>query len=299
MADTSAVLAGVRDLLPTLGERAQETEDAASCRPRRSRRSRRRGSSGCSSRARYGGLEADPGRRSTPRCATSPARAGRPAGSPRWSACTPGSSPCSPTRRSRTVWGDRPATRLSSSYAPTGRATHGRRRLPAHRPVELLLRLRPRQLGAARRPGVRGRTGQAVDFRTFLVPRDDYTIVDVWHIVGLRGTGSNDIVVDDVFVPGHRTLSFTATGRCACPGQQVNTGRRLQLAVRVGLLRAPSPRRSSAWRRVRTRPTSDWTRSGSGLLPGGKAADDSFNQVRIAEAAALMSTPRGWPWSGT
>jgi 3-hydroxy-9,10-secoandrosta-1,3,5(10)-triene-9,17-dione monooxygenase len=42
-------------------------------------------------------------------------------------------------------------------------------------------------------------------YRTFLLPRTDYTIEDTWHSMGLQGTGSNDVVVDNVFVPEHRT----------------------------------------------------------------------------------------------
>jgi 3-hydroxy-9,10-secoandrosta-1,3,5(10)-triene-9,17-dione monooxygenase len=39
----------------------------------------------------------------------------------------------------------------------------------------------------------------------FLVPREDGRIEDTWHVSGLRGTGSNDIVIDEpVFVPAHR-----------------------------------------------------------------------------------------------
>ncbi|MBV9897919.1 MAG: hypothetical protein JO020_27505 [Chloroflexi bacterium] len=38
------------------------------------------------------------------------------------------------------------------------------------------------------------------------LPRDDVKIVDTWHVFGLRGTSSNDIVVNDLFVPEHRTL---------------------------------------------------------------------------------------------
>ena len=44
-----------------------------------------------------------------------------------------------------------------------------------------------------------------LNYRTFLLPRSDYQIVDNWDVVGLQGTGSHDIVVDDVFVPEHRT----------------------------------------------------------------------------------------------
>ena len=43
------------------------------------------------------------------------------------------------------------------------------------------------------------------DFRTFLLPRSDYQIIDAWKVVGLKGTGSQDIVVDGAFVPEHRT----------------------------------------------------------------------------------------------
>ena len=36
------------------------------------------------------------------------------------------------------------------------------------------------------------------------VPRDEVDIIDTWHTVGLRGTFSADVSVDDVFVPDHR-----------------------------------------------------------------------------------------------
>jgi len=44
----------------------------------------------------------------------------------------------------------------------------------------------------------------APDYCTFLVPKEDFEIIDTWHTFGLQGTGSNDIVVKDAFVPAHR-----------------------------------------------------------------------------------------------
>jgi len=44
----------------------------------------------------------------------------------------------------------------------------------------------------------------APDYCTFLVPKEDFEVVDTWHTFGLQGTGSNDIVVKDAFVPSHR-----------------------------------------------------------------------------------------------
>ncbi|OLL18716.1 MULTISPECIES: acyl-CoA dehydrogenase family protein [unclassified Rhodococcus (in: high G+C Gram-positive bacteria)] len=40
-----------------------------------------------------------------------------------------------------------------------------------------------------------------------IIPRSDYEIVeDSWDVVGLRGTGSKDLVVKDVFVPDYRVM---------------------------------------------------------------------------------------------
>ena len=46
------------------------------------------------------------------------------------------------------------------------------------------------------------------DARVFLVPRADYRIEDNWHVTGLCGTGSKDIVIDEALVPEYRTHSF-------------------------------------------------------------------------------------------
>jgi 3-hydroxy-9,10-secoandrosta-1,3,5(10)-triene-9,17-dione monooxygenase len=41
----------------------------------------------------------------------------------------------------------------------------------------------------------------------FMLPRSDYEIVeDSWNVVGLKGTGSKDIIVRDAFIPTYRTI---------------------------------------------------------------------------------------------
>ena len=173
------------------------------------------------------------------------------------------------------VWGEDTTTRLSSSYAPTGKAvvTDGGYTLSGkwsfssgcdHCTWVLLGGL------------VFNADGQVVDFKTFMVPRENYQIVDVWNVVGLRGTGSNDIVVDEVFIPEAFTLSMSDTGRCFGPGQEQNTSDLYKLpfhsiftgtittpiiGMAVGCVRrarrdaaaSASARRTSARRRASTR----------------------------------------------
>ncbi|MFJ6696358.1 oxidoreductase [Streptomyces sp. NPDC091272] len=61
---------------------------------------------------------------------------------------------------------------------------------------------------ASRTPG-EGEAGH----RVFAVPRDRVTVTDTWHTTGLRGTGSNAVRAEDVFVPAHRSFSFADLGR--------------------------------------------------------------------------------------
>ena len=64
--------------------------------------------------------------------------------------------------------------------------------------------------------------GEPPDPRTFLVPRSAYTIDDNWYVMGLCGTGSKDIVVEDAVVPEYRTLSYHDMFYLRYPGTEVN-----------------------------------------------------------------------------
>ena len=53
--------------------------------------------------------------------------------------------------------------------------------------------------------------GQVVDYGVVLVPQDQYRIDDVWHVAGLRASGSNCVIIEDLFVPEHRFSSLGHT----------------------------------------------------------------------------------------
>jgi 3-hydroxy-9,10-secoandrosta-1,3,5(10)-triene-9,17-dione monooxygenase len=61
-----------------------------------------------------------------------------------------------------------------------------------------------------------------IEYRLFLLNRKDYSIVDTWNATGLRGTGSNDVEVDDAFVPEAMTLAVADLAGGPTPGSTVN-----------------------------------------------------------------------------
>jgi 3-hydroxy-9,10-secoandrosta-1,3,5(10)-triene-9,17-dione monooxygenase len=60
--------------------------------------------------------------------------------------------------------------------------------------------------------------------RVGIVDRRDFTIVDDWDTVGMRGTGSRRVVVRDVFIPAYRTIPpmRDAFGSRSAPGRRVH-----------------------------------------------------------------------------
>jgi alkylation response protein AidB-like acyl-CoA dehydrogenase len=54
--------------------------------------------------------------------------------------------------------------------------------------------------------------------RTCFVRLSECEILDTWYTTGLRGTGSNDLAIHDVFVPAERTFSFQDPNLVKRPG---------------------------------------------------------------------------------
>ncbi len=64
---------------------------------------------------------------------------------------------------------------------------------------------------------------RVIDHRMCLVPRSDYEIVDDWHVLGMRSTGSKSVRATDLFVPEHRALCmYLARGGGEFPGARAN-----------------------------------------------------------------------------
>jgi 3-hydroxy-9,10-secoandrosta-1,3,5(10)-triene-9,17-dione monooxygenase len=216
-----AVLDGVRDLLPTFRDRADETERLRVIPDASIKELEETGFFRLLQPVRFDGLEADP-----VHFYTAVRDIASACGSTGWVSSVVGVHPWQVAlfadEAQQAVWGADTSVRLSSSYAPTGKAvvTDGGYLLSGkwsfssgcdHCSWVLLGGL------------VFNDEGHVVDFRTFMVPREKYDIVDVWNVVGLSGTGSNDVVVEETFIPEAFTLSMGETGQCRGPGQEVNT----------------------------------------------------------------------------
>ena len=130
-----------------------------------------------------------------------------------------------PKETQEEVWGADPTAMNSSSYAPTGKAERvaGGFRLSGRWSFSSGCdHCRWVNLGAV--VGTAEVNGQQLpDLRSFLLPRKDYRIDDNWHVAGLAGTGSKDIVVDGAFVPEHRSHShWDFTLGKPLPGWELN-----------------------------------------------------------------------------
>jgi len=281
---SQAVLDGVRDLLPTFRERAEEAERLRVVPEANIKELEETGFFRLLQPQRFDGLEASPVDFYTAVRDISSA-----CGSTGWVSSVVGVHPWQVAlfadEAQQAVWGEDTSTRLSSSYAPTGKAVvaEGGYTLSGkwsfssgcdHCTWVLLGGL------------VFNADGNVVDFKTFMVPRKDYTIVDVWNTVGLRGTGSNDIVVDDVFIPEAFTLSMGETGQCRGPGQEQNTSDLYKLPFHsVFTTTICTPIIGMAMGAYAEHVEMQQKRSRAAYL-GEKASLDPFAAVRIAKASS-------------
>ncbi|MFY9761717.1 MAG: acyl-CoA dehydrogenase family protein [Xanthobacteraceae bacterium] len=126
-----------------------------------------------------------------------------------------------PEEAQHDVWSRNNAACIATSAAPTGKVA------PASGGYRLDGRwswcsgLRHSQWimigGLVQRPGE-----DHPDMRLYLVPVSELKQDDTWYCAGLRASGSNTAVLDNVFVPEHRSVSFSVLREGCSPGSKVN-----------------------------------------------------------------------------
>ncbi len=122
------------------------------------------------------------------------------------------------------VWADGPDTRVATSFVPQGTVdvVEAGYRISGDWPWASGIR----HSGWVILGGLVFPAPEDVDghphLRLFLVPNRDFTVRDTWHNVGLAATGSDNVVVSDVFVPEHRTVDMALMREGEAPGAATN-----------------------------------------------------------------------------
>ncbi|KRD05343.1 monooxygenase [Mycobacterium sp. Root265] len=281
--DVQAVLAGIDDLLPKLRERAQAAEDRRQVSYETINELDEVGFFKLLQPEQWGGLQADPTnfyeavRRLASAC-----------GSTGWISSIIGVHnwhlALFDQKAQDEVWGEDPTVRVSSSYAPMGAGTVVDGGYLVSGAWQWSSGSEHATWAFLGGPVIKD--GRPVDFGSFLIPRTEYTIDDVWHVVGLKGTGSNTVVVKDVFVPSHRFLSYKAMNDGSAGGYENNTAPVYKMpwgTMHPTTISAPIVGMAYGAYAAHVEHQGKRVRA---AFAGEKSKDDPFAKVRIAEAAS-------------
>ena len=122
------------------------------------------------------------------------------------------------------------------------------------------------------------------DLVMVLLKRGDYTVHDVWNVPGMKATGSNNVIVDDLFVPKYRATRVAELNNKASPGQKLNESWIYKLPMLdVFGYSVAGPTLGCARGALEGFIASMTGRSG---LDGSKVTDHPTLQARVAESSA-------------
>lgn len=136
---------------------------------------------------------------------------------------------CMPEQAQEDVWGANPLAVASSSLAPreTARDVAGGWRLSGRFPFSSGCRHAQWAILGAKCTG---------GTRYLLVPLAEAEIENDWEVLGLRGTGSQSLILNDVFVPRHRSVLLSDLFQGTTPGAAVHPDYTLLRAPRGALV---------------------------------------------------------------
>lgn len=284
-----------RSLVPYLRERAQETERRRSVPAETLARFREAGFFRMLAPRRFGGAELD-----FIAMMDVVSEIGRGCGASAW-LCGIGIIhrwllSLFPLQAQEEVCADDPDGIITGSYAPQGVAQpdNGGYRIPAgrwsfssgvdHSRWSLIGVMFPPESGEA-----------APSRGLLLVPSRDYRIDDDWYASGLTGTGSKTIVIDDVFVPEHRKLTFPQAVSGEAPGALVHDNPLYKVSFMAGMpcaLAAPAfGIVQGAFEDAVETLSARRTRGAAGGA-GNRVAEFAAVQTRMAEATAALDAAR-------
>lgn len=125
--------------------------------------------------------------------------------------------------------------------------------------------------------------GQGPELRVFLVPAADATFVPNWDVAGMKGTSSNDMALEDVFIPEYRTALTMDVLEGRSPGSKLHANPIYSLPILPFILGEVVPVVVGAYRGAADefqRQTSDRAHT----FTGSKVSAKQTAQIRIGRS---------------
>ena len=124
------------------------------------------------------------------------------------------------------------------------------------------------------------------EWTLFLIPPGKFKVLDTWHTVGMRGTGSNTVVVENVFVPFEHTLRVADMREATTPGGKIHAAPMYRAPwITYAPLTFLGPMLGAA--RGALEDYRSWTAKRASLF-GAQVAEYTSIQVHLARAAANL-----------
>lgn len=129
--------------------------------------------------------------------------------------------------------------------------------------------------------------GDEPEMRMVYFPREECEIIDTWDVMGMRGTGSNDIAVTDVYVPTSRTFPFVPDFE---PGSHYRGPLYRFPVVGTAAAGIPTPMLGVARRALDH--VTELARNKAPVASSGLLKDRSSAQIQLGRAEAILRSGR-------
>lgn len=120
-----------------------------------------------------------------------------------------------------------------------------------------------------------------------VVPQDEITVDDTWHVLGMQGTGSKDVLAKDLFVPSYMTIDTRELMKGASPHTLKHQTNLYQVSA-DSMLSGSAPAALLGSAKFALEKFIERTRERRVILTGARKAEHGPTQLRLAESMAEL-----------
>jgi len=120
-----------------------------------------------------------------------------------------------------------------------------------------------------------------------VVPRDRVTVDDTWHVLGMEGTGSKDVLAENLFVPSHMTVDTRALMKGSSP-HTLNHATKVFRVSADSMLSGSVPAAVLGSAKSALDKFVERTKERRAVVTGARKAEHGPTQLRLAESMAEL-----------